>query len=127
MKVRITLVHLALVLVLVPLADAAASGPQTRTLLLPMENYDGHFREHCMDLQAGDKLEMRVQAPHPVRLNIHHHENAHTTFLLDEIIEGARRSAIRIANAGEYCIEVMNTESRPSTFEVRLDLRLSSG
>lgn len=113
-------------LILTATAYASAAKAQTQTLQFPMDYYAGHFREHCLKLQANQTLQLVISSRYPVQLNLHHHERSETTFLLDELIESTRKASVAIPAAGEYCLEVSNPETRPSTFEVRLDLRLSS-
>lgn len=116
-----------LALILMPAVYAHAGEPTTQTLQFPMESYQGNFREHCLRLQSGQALELAVRSRYPILLNLHYHEGAETAFLLDDLVDSTREAAVDIPADGEYCFEVSNPETRPSAFEVRLDLRLSSG
>lgn len=125
MAVKIGGFSTCLALALMPAACAGAEELPVQTLQFPMDNYRGHFREHCLELQSGETLQLVVRSRFPVQLNLHHHAHAETTFLLDRLIESDQKAAVEIPADGEYCLEVSNPETRPSAFEVHLDLRLS--
>ena len=98
------------------------------SLKLPMQNYAGYFLEHCLRLQAGEALSLAIESPYPVRLNVHHHTEERTLYLVDELVEGsATTDTFDIPLDGEYCLEVMNPENRASGFELQLDYRVSKG
>lgn len=124
MKVRPLLFVLSLIAPAVS-PHAAASGAQTLEIL--MEGYAGHFREHCLPLQRGRTVALMIVSPHAVRWNVHYHDQAGTHFLLDEIVQQSASRNVAIPSDGEYCFEVKNPESRPSSFELRLDYRVSGG
>lgn len=112
---------------IIPASDVFAAEVPPRVLELPMQGYAGHFREHCIALQAGQSLTLSVDSPYAVRLNVHHHNATGTVFLVDEIVDGPASNAVDIPSDGEYCLEVTNPESRPSAFELRLEYRVSAG
>lgn len=122
MKATIFLVYLMLVSALSPSIAADLHG---QLLEMPMEGYAGHFREHCMDIESGQTLRLSIRSPYPVRVNVHHHADGSTTFLLDELIEALEQEAIGISSAGEYCLEVRNPESRPTSFDLQVEYQLS--
>lgn len=117
-------------LALLPLAFAmsepAAADHPRRILDFPMQGYAGHFREQCIGLKGGHTLELIVRSPHPVEVNVHHHSDGKTLFLLDEIISSQQRNAVQIDDDGEYCFEVRNPENRPSAFDLQLEYLVTS-
>lgn len=105
---------------------AAADQEFDHSLKFPMQNYAGHFREHCMELQAGQALHLAVSTSHPVQLNVHHHGESGTVFLLDEVVADSRSRTVRVPDHGDYCLEVRNPDNRPSGFDLRLHYRISA-
>lgn len=106
----------------------ANPGPaEGQTLQFPMQNYVGHFREHCMTLSAGQTFKMTVRTPHPVKANIHHHTRKKTLFLFNRMFGDAESELVTAGAGGEYCIEVTNVESREAGFEVQLEFDFPAG
>lgn len=103
----------------------ANPGPTNgQILLFPMQNYAGHFREHCMTLPIGRTLKLTVRTPQPVKVNVHYHTPDSTDFLFDRIFGDAESETVTAEVGGEYCIEVTNAENRDSAFDVQLEFEL---
>lgn len=100
----------------------ALAEPTQDTLHFTMERYPGYFGEYCLDMKKGDVLEVTVDSPYPVRVNLHYHEDdAEAHYLLDEVKEDDRQSSVTISQDGEYCLQITNFEPRPARFELTLD------
>ncbi len=93
-------------------------------LKFPMQNYTGHFREHCMTLSSGQTFKLTVRTPYPVKANVHHHTRYKTLFLFNRMFGDAESESVTTKAGGEYCIEVTNVENREAGFEVQLELDL---
>lgn len=96
------------------------------SLHFTMERYPGYFGEYCLEMRAGDTLEVVIRSPHPVRVNLHYHEDTdEARYLLDDVKDDQQPSSVGVDADGEYCIQVTNFEGRQSRFELTLDYEVS--
>lgn len=102
-----------------------AEDASQQTLEVPMEAYNGHFMEHCLSLNSGDVLRLSLASPHRVRMNVHHHTDTETLFLLDLLAESIQSDEVTAPEPGEYCIEVRNVENVDASYELRLAYSVS--
>lgn len=106
---------------------SSATEPGRDSLHFTMERYPGFFGEYCLDMKEGETLDVTVNSPHPVKVNLHYHDGTEEAqYLLDEVKDNTSPSSVTITADGEYCLQITNYEVRPSRFELTLDYEVSA-
>lgn len=77
---------------------------------------EGQFAETCFAVEPGAMLEIEVSTPHPVDFNVHFHVGNETTFPVKDVISSTARYALRVADAGEYCLMFTNREATSAAY-----------
>jgi len=106
--------------------SVAFAGTSQSALSVSMQNYAGGFNETCLALQSDDELVLTVTSPYPIRLNLHHHTDTSTIFLLNMLVGNTEANSAKATDDGEYCIELTNVENRPEPYIVDLRYEISS-
>lgn len=104
-------------LLLAVAASAAAAEVQRSE---HMQARKGYFREHCIELKAGQSLWFKLVTPHPVDFNIHHHADPKTLYLVRQRVSSSLEKQQTITVGGEYCFMWANTEDNPSDYPITL-------
>lgn len=111
-------------LALVALVVAAPLSAEQVQHSAPMAAHEGYFREHCLELQAGQKLDFRFTTPNPVNFNIHHHSETDTTYPVRQQVESELTTTLPIADSGEYCFMWRNLADYPAAYPIELTYHL---
>jgi hypothetical protein len=94
---------------------------------LLIQAWPGYFNERCMELASGSKIELSVVSPHALDLNIHYHTDTSTEYLISTVVTDDSVHVARTRVAGEYCVEIRNSERRDANFTVRMTLNIEPG
>lgn len=100
---------------------SAGDSPFQHDETIPVQPHSGYFTEHCVNLEAGQRVEYRMQSPYMMDFNVHYHGPEETTYPVKKQKARNQSGTFQAGGKGGHCFMWTNRDQREQPYSIELD------